>query len=76
MSPNITRRQFVESAALAAAATAVSTSVLEPAALGQGAPPASAGIGGPLPTAKEVAMGSVFPYGAVYFRKSNPPAED
>jgi len=21
-------------------------------------------------------MGSVFPYGAVYFRKSNPPAED
>ena len=25
---------------------------------------------------KEVAMGPVFPYGAVYFRKSNPPAED
>ena len=25
---------------------------------------------------KEIAMAPVFPYGAVYFRKSNPPAED
>ncbi len=30
----------------------------------------------PQPPAKDVAMGSVFPYGAVYFRKTNPPEED
>lgn len=66
----LTRREFVEGAALAAA-----SSVLR---AGDGYAQIAAAHAGdlPLPAAKDVAMGSVFPYGAVYFRKSNPPAED
>ncbi|HWB31929.1 MAG TPA: alpha-amylase family protein [Acidobacteriaceae bacterium] len=69
MTREMTRREFVEGAALVAAGTAA----LGPA----GAAQAQAHIvGESLPAVKEVAMGSVFPYGAVYFRKSNPPAAD
>ena len=65
----ITRREFVRTAALVSASAAVGNVAGLPMmgsaeALAQG------------PAVKEVAMGSVFPYGAVYFRKSNPPATD
>jgi beta-galactosidase len=76
MDTKITRRQFVEGAALAAAATAIGASATQGTAFAQTAPSAAASIGAALPAGKEVAMGSVFPYGAVYFRKSNPPTED
>ena len=56
------------------------TAALISASAAVGLPLASAGADAAcaeeLPPAKDVAMGSVFPYGAVYFRKSNPPAED
>jgi beta-galactosidase len=62
----VTRREFVRNATLISASAAVGFPGIGGAdALAQGLPPA-----------KDVAMGSVFPYGAVYFRKSNPPAED
>lgn len=60
----ITRREFIRSSALATAT----------AAMGQ-AEPSSAGEL-PLTPASRPAHQLVFPYGAVYFRKSNPPAED
>ena len=61
----ITRREFVRTAALVSAVGRVAglPAIGEAEALAQ------------VPV-KDVAMGSVFPYGAVYFRKSNPPAED
>jgi beta-galactosidase len=63
----VTRREFMKTAALVSASAAVGLPAIEgnTEALAQGPQPP-----------KEVAMGSVFPYGAVYFRKSNPPAED
>ena len=73
----VTRRDFMRTAALVSASAAVGR-----AAGLQGVGGAEAFAQGvaagtqPLPAAKEVAMGSVFPYGAVYFRKSNPPAAD
>src|SRR5664279_1498495 len=63
----VTRREFVRNAALISASAAAGFSGLD------GSAEASAQG---MPVAKDVAMGSVFPYGAVYFRKSNPPAED
>ncbi len=57
----MTRRAFVRTAAVLGAGAAVGL---------QGA------SGQELRPSQEVAMGSVFPYGAVYFRKSNPPAAD
>jgi len=68
---DLTRREFIETAALLTAGSAASRA----SALSgiQPSTPAAAQI---LPQTKEIAMGSVFPYGAVYFRKSNPPAED
>ena len=67
---DLSRRDFMRTAALVGASAAVGRAVLP-------------GLdGGALALAQqpvrpvEVAMGSVFPYGAVYFRKSNPPAED
>ncbi len=68
---DLTRREFVETVALLGAGAAASQVA--------GLPGIAQGVAAgtqPLPPAKEVAMGSVFPYGAVYFRKSNPPAED
>jgi beta-galactosidase len=62
----VTRREFVRTAALMGASAAV----------GGAAGFAGAEALAQEPRAKEVALGSVFPYGAVYFRKSNPPAED
>src|ERR1039458_4356548 len=68
---DVTRREFVETVALLGAGAAVGQVV--------GIPGMAQGVAAgaqPLPPAKEVAMGPVFPYGAVYFRKSNPPAAD
>jgi beta-galactosidase len=59
----VTRRDFMRTAALVGASAAVGLTAIDGAQTEQ-------------PKPKEVAMGSVFPYGAVYFRKSNPPAED
>lgn len=67
--PEITRREFVGSAALLAAAVS-SSNLAGVQALAQSATKA------PPAAAHEIDMGSVFPYGAVYFRKSNPPRED
>ncbi len=64
MKTDLTRRDFVETMALLTAANAAGLRAMAQIAERQG------------PAAKDVAMGSVFPYGAVYFRKSNPPAED
>ncbi len=68
----LTRREFVKTAAQVSAVAMVVGGATLPAQT------TGAGAGGleSQPAAKEVAMGSVFPYGAVYFRKSNPPAED
>jgi beta-galactosidase len=63
----VTRRAFMRTAALVSASAAVGRAV--------GLPGAEAVAQEPTRT-RELAMGSVFPYGAVYFRKSNPPAED
>jgi len=60
----VTRRDFMRAAALVSASAAVGLAGIEEAFAQEQT------------RAKEVAMGSVFPYGAVYFRKSNPPAED
>lgn len=67
----LTRREFVMTAAqVSAVAMVVGGATLPAQTTGTGA-------GGleSQPAAKEVAMGSVFPYGAVYFRKTNPPEE-
>jgi beta-galactosidase len=63
----VSRREFMRTAALLSASAAVGLPGIEEStqALAQEPHPP-----------KEVAMGPVFPYGAVYFRKSNPPAED
>jgi beta-galactosidase len=58
----VTRREFVRAAAMLGVAGAV------------GLPLPGAEVAAPSRT--EVGMAPVFPYGAVYFRKSNPPAED
>ena len=63
----VTRREFVRTAALLSASAAVGLPAMEVNA---------DALAQQLQQSKEVAMGSVFPYGAVYFRKSNPPAED
>jgi len=62
-----TRREFVRTAALVSASAAAGLPVIEQSTRALAQQPQQS---------KEVAMGSVFPYGAVYFRKSNPPAED
>src|ERR1035441_7743519 len=64
----VTRRDFMRTAALVSASAAVGRAV--------GLPGSAEAVAQEPKRAKEVAMGSVFPYGAVYFRKSNPPAED
>lgn len=66
-----TRRDFMRTAALVGASAAIG-----PAAALPGFAQGVAAGAEPLPPAKEVAMGSAFPYGAVYFRKSNPPVAD
>ena len=66
----VTRREFVETVALLGAGAAAGVGGVPSMAQG-----VAAGMQ-PLPPAKEVAMGSAFPYGAVYFRKSNPPEAD
>jgi beta-galactosidase len=68
---DITRREFVETVGLLSAGVAVGHAAGLPGIAGS--PEAESQS---QPQAKEVAMGSAFPYGAVYFRKSNPPAED
>jgi beta-galactosidase len=67
----LTRREFVKTAAQVSAAAIVGSAAPLPAQT----PGAGAGRIDLQPAAKEVAMGSVFPYGAVYFRKTNPPEE-
>ena len=66
----ITRRDFMRTAALVSASAAVGRAAGLPGVGG-----VEGFAQGPA-RAKEVAMGPVFPYGAVYFRKSNPPAAD
>jgi beta-galactosidase len=68
----VTRRDFMLSAAMLTATAAVSRAAVMPGVEEQ---PAAALLQESRGT-KDVAMGSTFPYGAVYFRKSNPPAED
>src|SRR5664279_3221983 len=63
----VTRREFVRTAALLSASAVVGLPGIEASVIARAQEPQQP---------KEVAMGSVFPYGAVYFRKSNPPAED
>ena len=63
----VTRRDFMRTAALLSASTALGLQGIEGSAEARAQQPQQP---------KEVAMGPVFPYGAVYFRKSNPPAED
>jgi beta-galactosidase len=65
---DVTRRDFIRSTALTALAHAAP---VETSAILFAQDPGTATV-----TAKEADMGSVFPAGAVYFRKSNPPAED
>src|ERR1700722_9994766 len=60
----VTRRDFMQTVAMLTASAAVGIEGVANATAQEGS------------RAKDVAMGSVFPYGAVYFRKSNPPAED
>jgi beta-galactosidase len=67
----VSRREFLQTAALATASAAVGHASVLP---GMEAEVAAGAVAHP--AAKEVAMGSTFPYGAVYFRKTNPPAED
>jgi beta-galactosidase len=67
----VTRRDFMRTAALLTATAAVGHAAGLPG-IEEQAEGTSRGQG----RTKEVAMGSTFPYGAVYFRKSNPPAED
>jgi beta-galactosidase len=68
----ISRRTFIRTTALATASAAVAHSAERPAmaAAAQTANPQS-----PVPE-KPNFQGSVFPYGGVYFRKTNPPAAD
>ncbi|HEY1985234.1 MAG TPA: alpha-amylase family protein [Terracidiphilus sp.] len=64
--PGFTRREFIQASALVTASTALAHAAIVPAALSiQDSP-----------TANHYAAGPVFPYGAVYFRKSNPPEEE
>jgi beta-galactosidase len=63
--PGITRREFIQASALATTSMALTQAV--------GIPNVLAAEEG---TAGKYAPGPVFPYGAVYFRKSNPPEED
>ena len=67
----VSRRSFLHTAALVSASAAVSRALGMPEADG-----GTEAFAQELPQPKEVATGSVFPYGAVYFRKSNPPPED
>lgn len=62
---DLTRRSFIQTAALLTATAATRRAVALPGLQEE-----------PVATTHEVNMGSVFPYGAVYFRKSNPPEED
>jgi beta-galactosidase len=62
----ITRREFIQTSALVTASAAVATATH--ATTSAGIQTAVSGAPGD--------EGLVFPYGAVYFRKSNPPAED
>ena len=65
---DVSRRDFLRTTALVTASAAVG----HPATLsGETAAQDAA-----MPEAKPVDMGAVFPAGAVYFRKSNPPRED
>jgi beta-galactosidase len=70
-SNDLTRRDFLYSTAIIAASAAVAhaSTVATGVAEGSTASPEVSGE-------KEVAMGPVFPAGAVYFRKSNPPSLD
>jgi beta-galactosidase len=63
--PGITRREFIQSSALATASVALAQALKTPHALA--AQEAAASKHAPEP---------VFPYGAVYFRKTNPPEQD
>lgn len=64
--PGITRRDFIQTSALLTASTALTHAVGMPqASASHDAVPEQPFVPGP-----------VFPYGAVYFRKSNPPEED
>ena len=67
----VTRRTFVRTAALLTANAAVGGATPLP-----GIEPTEPSAQPSSPQNPDVNMGSVFPYGAVYFRKSNPPAED
>lgn len=69
-SSDVTRRDFLYSAAILTASAAVAqASPVATAVDGHATSPEAS-------EEKEVAMGSVFPAGAVYFRKSNPPSTD
>jgi beta-galactosidase len=71
----LTRRTFMQTAALLTASAATQHAVAFPSLEESSESPAQP-IQEQAPVIHEVAMGSTFPYGAVYFRKSNPPAED
>ena len=72
---DVSRREFLATAAMTAVA-ATTTSRAE-SLLGISAPQASAAVqGSVIMPSIEVNMGSVFPAGGVYFRKSNPPVDD
>jgi beta-galactosidase len=68
----VTRRDFLRTTAMLTA-TAATSRAAEFAVTQE-----SAAVAGsePLPQVHDVPLGSVFPYGAVYFRKTNPPEQD
>jgi beta-galactosidase len=70
-SNDLTRRNFLVSAAMMTGAAAVSHASTATEILAKSQTAAA-----PVTGAGEVNMGSVFPSGAVYFRKSNPPVAD
>ena len=80
---DVTRREFVRAAAITAAAAGLGVPLVDETAVAQTGE--AAGRGGNLAGQPEEwaidggrasVKGPAFPYGAVYFRKSNPPAED
>ncbi len=71
-----TRREFLATSAMMTAAVGGGTQSALAAIAGQAATVQAAGASSIVMPTVPVDMGSVFPAGAVYFRKSNPPAED
>ena len=71
---DITRRDFLITSAMVTAASAAASAM--PALSAAAQPYSATAAGSPLMPTVNVEMGSVFPAGGVYFRKTNPPMDD